>query len=205
MSALHANAASGISQYLRTKGEGENRAHTGGKPDIAVTSFKPSVIFGPDDSFINRFASLLKIPGPMPLACHGSKFAPVYIEDVCQAMFNSLEDRKTFGHRYELCGPDIYTLKELVSYIAKQTGKRKMIIGLGKGLSQMQANILGVMPGKPFTYDNYLSLQQDSICSDADFNLASLGITATSMDSVVPAFLQGASEKARYMQLRQVK
>ena len=74
-SALNANAGSGTSVYLRSKGEGENRAHTSGKPDVAVTSFRPSVIFGPDDSFINRFASLLKIPGPMPLACPGSKFA----------------------------------------------------------------------------------------------------------------------------------
>ena len=202
MSAINANAGSGQSHYLRTKGEGENRAHTGGKPDVAVTSFRPSVIFGHDDSFINRFASLLNIPGPMPLACPDSKFAPVFIDDVCQAMVNSLDNRKTFGQRYELCGPDVITLKDLVKYIAKNLGKKKIIIGLSDGLSQMQASILEKLPGKAFTYDNYLSLQQDSVCSGDDPGFADLAIKPVSMDSVVPDFLKGVSEKSRYMDLR---
>mgnify|MGYP001819887936 FL=1 len=204
MSAINANAGSGQSLYLRTKGEGENRAHTGGKPDVAVTSFRPSVIFGHDDSFINRFASLLKIPGPMPLACPESKFAPVFVEDVCQAMVASLNDRKTFGQRYELCGPEVISLKELVKYIAANLGKRKIIIGLSDGMSQMQASILEKLPGKAFTYDNYLSLQQDSVCSGKDAGFAELGITPTPMDAVVPGFLRDSSERSRYMDLRKL-
>jgi len=204
MSALHANAGSGVSLYLRTKGEGENRAHTGGKPDVAVTSFRPSVIFGPDDSFINRFAALLKIPGPLPLACPKSKFAPVYVDDVCQAMLNSLENRSTFGQRYELCGPRVYSLLELVKYISLQQGMKKLIINLPNGLSRLQASILEKLPGKVFTMDNYLSLQQDSICPDSDMNLRSLGITPTHMDSIVPVFLNAKSERNRYLDLRTV-
>ncbi|MBT8449228.1 MAG: complex I NDUFA9 subunit family protein [Gammaproteobacteria bacterium] len=205
MSALHASATSGSSQYLRTKGEGENRAHTGGKPDVAVTSFKPSVIFGPDDSFINRFAGVLKIPGPLPLACPDSKFSPVYIEDVCEAMANSLNHHKTFAQRYELCGPQTYSLIEIVRYISTLQGTNKLVFGLSNGLSQLQASILEKLPGKLFTTDNYLSLQQDSVCSDKDYNLLSLGISPTSMDSIVPAMLKQASEKNRYQTLRKVR
>jgi uncharacterized protein YbjT (DUF2867 family) len=205
MSALNASATSGSSQYLRTKGEGENRAHTGGKPEIAVTSFEPSVIFGADDSFINRFAGLLNIPGPLPLACPNSRFAPVYVEDVCQAMANSLTDHRTFAQRYELCGPQTYSLIEIVRYIRNIKRKRKLVFGLSNGLSQLQASILEKLPGKLFTTDNYLSLQQDSVCSERDYNLASLGIEPTSMDSIVPAMLQQASERNRYLKLRMVQ
>lgn len=202
MSALNADAASGSSVYLRSKGEGENRAHTSGKPDVAVTSFRPSVIFGEDDSFINRFAGLMKIPGPMPLACPGSKFAPVYVEDVCQAMVNSLEERSTFGQRYDLCGPQVYSLKQIVEYIAAQLGKQKLLIGMPDSLSRLQGIVLGHLPGKVFTEDNYLSLQQDSVCPEGTKGLTLLGITATHMDSIVPAFLKGQSEKNRYMEIR---
>ena len=205
MSALNASATSGSSQYLLTKGEGENRAHTGGKPDIAVTSFKPSVIFGADDSFINRFAGLLNIPGPLPLACPDSKFAPVYVEDVCEAMANSLNDHKTFAQRYELCGPQTYSLIEIVRYISHLKEKNKLVFGLSNGLSQLQASIMEKLPGKLFTTDNYQSLQQDSVCSDMDYNLSSLGITPTSMDSIVPAMMKQASEKTRYQVLRKVR
>jgi uncharacterized protein YbjT (DUF2867 family) len=204
MSALNANAGSGSSFYLRSKGEGENRAHTGGKPDIAVTSFRPSVIFGADDSFVNRFAGLMKIPGPMPLACHGSRFAPVFINDVCQAMFNSLDDRATFGQRYELCGPEVYSLKEIVKLIARLSGKRKLIVPLGDGLSKLQASILEKLPGKVFTTDNYLSLQQDSVCSGKAPGLDALGIEAAHFSSVVAVFLQNQSERKRYNALRTV-
>lgn len=204
MSALNANAGSGSSFYLRSKGEGENRAHTGGKPDIAVTSFRPSVIFGADDSFVNRFAGLMKIPGPMPLACHEAKFAPVFINDVCQAMFNSLDDRTTYGQRYELCGPEVYSLKEIVKLIARLTGKRKLILPLSDSLSKLQASILEKLPGKVFTTDNYLSLQQDSVCSGKAPGLDALGIEPAYFSSVVALFLQNQSERKRYNALRTV-
>ena len=112
MSALNANAASGASQYLRTRGEGENHAHTGAGANAAVTSFRPSVIFGPGDSFFNRFSDLLQLaPGLFPLACPNARFAPVYVGDVVTAFVKSLEDKATFGRHYDLCGPRVFTLK----------------------------------------------------------------------------------------------
>lgn len=201
MSALQADQATGSSQYLRSKGEGENRAHTLGQPDIAVTSFRPSVIFGPDDSFLNRFATLLRIPGPMPLACADARFAPVYVEDVAKAFANALEDRATFGKRYELCGPNEYTLEEIVRFVATHTGRKKFIVRLPDGLSRLQASLLQYLPGKPFTPDNYLSLRTASVCSND--GLAQLGVTATSMGDIAPGFLSGASKAQGLNRLRQ--
>lgn len=189
MSALNADQASGSSQYLRTKGEGENRAHTLGQSQMAVTSFRPSVIFGPDDSFLNRFAQLLRIPGPLPLACPEALMAPVYVGDVVQAFANALEDPATYGKRYELCGPESYTLKQLVAFIAQHSGRRKMIIGLPDWLSRLQAAVLQFAPGKPFTPDNYQSLQTPSVCTSD--GLSELGIDATSLANAGARFLRG--------------
>ncbi len=187
MSALNASETNGTSEYLRTKGEGENRAHTLGQPDIGVTSFRPSVIFGPDDSFINRFAQLLRIPGPFPLACATSRFAPVFIGDVTEAFVRALSDPATIGQTYELCGPRVFTLEEVVRYIAWHSGRYPGIIKLSDKMSRLQAKFLGRLPGKPFSLDNYLSLQTDSVCTRN--GLADLGIAATDMDAIVPKFL----------------
>ncbi len=204
MSALNASEANGPSVYLKTKGEAENRAHTLGQPQIKVTSFRPSVIFGEDDSFFNRFGSLLKMaPGPFPLAGPNARFAPVHVDDVVQAMLNTLDAPKTWGKHYMLCGPRIYTLKELVEYTAATLGIKKTIIGLGSGLSALQARLLGLMPGKPFTYDNYLSMKVDSICSED--GLKQLGIEATCMEAVVPYYLGQGSERLRYYSLIKVQ
>ena len=187
MSALNASESQNKSSYLHTKGKGENRVHTLSAGTVRVTSFRPSVIFGPGDSFINRFAQLLRIPGPMPLACHEATFAPVYIGDVVKAFVNALEDKNTWGKRYELCGPRTFTLRQIVEYIIRHKGMKKPVIGLGDGLSRLQAHILGKVPGKPFTMDNYRSLQVPSIC--AEDGLAELGIEATDMDAIVPRML----------------
>ncbi|MCP5313141.1 MAG: complex I NDUFA9 subunit family protein [Chromatiaceae bacterium] len=201
MSALNADQASGGSQYLRSKGEGENRAHTHGKPGIAVTSFRPSVIFGPDDSFLNRFAALLRIPGPMPLACPGAQLSPVYVGDVAAAFANALEDPATFGKHYELCGPRTYTLAQLVRFVAAQSGTRKVIIGLPDWASRLQAAILQYVPGRPFTPDNYLSLGVPSVCRED--GLAALGVTPTSLENAGARFLRGEDKNRLLDQLRQ--
>ena len=187
MSALNASESQNKSNYLHSKGKGENRVHTLSAGSVKVTSFRPSVIFGPGDSFINRFAQLLRIPGPMPLACPDASFAPVYIGDVTQAFVKALEDKRTWGKRYELCGPRTFTLRQILEYIMSQKGIRKPVIGLGDSLSRLQARILGKVPGKPFTMDNYRSLQVPSVCSED--GLAELGIEATDMDAVVPRML----------------
>jgi NADH dehydrogenase len=200
MSALQADQATGSSQYLRSKGEGENRAHTLGQPDIAVTSFRPSVIFGPDDSFLNRFATLLKIPGPMPLACAGARFAPVAVQDVAEAFARALEDRNTFGQRYELCGPDEFTLEQIIRLVAFHTRRYKEIIRLPDWLARMQAHVLQYLPGKPFTPDNYLSLRTASVCSHN--GLAELGVKPTPLHAMAPRILGDRSKAAGLNRLR---
>ena len=190
MSALNADPAAGSSDYLRSKGEAENIVHTTGKSHLAVTRFRPSVIFGPGDQFIHRFAKLLRVmPGVFPLACADTRFAPVYVGDLARAMARCLQDDIGVNRHYEICGPKIYTLKELVAYTAQVIGVRVSVISLGDVLSKVQASILGVMPGKPMTYDNYLSMQTDSVCREN--GLEALGVTPTEMETVVPGYLTG--------------
>jgi len=201
MSALHADAARGTSGYLRSKGEGENRAHTHGGSALKVTSFRPSVIFGAGDSFFTRFAGLLKFtPGIFPLACPKSRFAPVWVEDVAEAFARCLFDPKSAGRHYDLCGPNVYSLQELVTYTAKTLGMHRLILPLGDGLSRLQAALLGILPGRPFTRDNYLSLQTDSVCEKD--GLGELGIQPHAIEAIVPGYLAQQSHRGRLDQLR---
>ncbi len=191
----------GPSTYLKTKAAGEEAAHAAERDGIAVTSFRPSVIFGPDDDFFNRFASLLALsPLIFPLACPNSRMSPVYVEDVCRAFVDSLEEKITFGKRLELCGPRSYTLKELVEYTAKVAGLRRKVIGLSDELSKLQARVLERLPGKPFSYDNYLSLSKDSVCMENGFEL--LGISPTAIEAIVPSYLGNQNRFGRYQNLR---
>lgn len=203
MSALNASAVERDSQYLRTKGEGEDLVHAAAGDRLMVTSFRPSVIFGPGDSFFNRFASLLRMtPLFFPLACPDSRFAPVYVGDVVEAFTRALEDdEETVGKRYELCGPEVYTLRELVEYTARTLGIRRRIIGLGRGLSKLQARVLEWAPGKPFSRDNYYSLQKASVCTEN--GLEQLGIRPTAIDTIVPQYLGQRRLRSRYQQFRQ--
>lgn len=165
MSALGADQASGSSNYLRTKGEGENLVHTFGQKDLRVTSFQPSVIFGADDSFINRFAGILRLClGIFPLASASSRFSPVFIGDVVKVMADSLENPQSSSKRYPLCGPETWTLKQILQLINKAQGTHCTIIGLPDSLARLQAMILQMLPGKLFTLDNYRSLQTPSTC-----------------------------------------
>ena len=200
MSALKADV-NGPSKYLRSKGEAEKYLHN--LHDVAVTSFQPSVIFGPYDDFFNRFAKLLRIPprfAPFPLACANAKFAPVYVEDVALAFARALDDQRTFGQRYALCGPNVYTLLELVKYTAEVSGIKKPIMPLGNGLSRLQAAIMGMLPGKPFTMDNYLSTTVDSVCEEGFPEL--FAIKPKALEAVVPHYLGKQSIRQRYSVLR---
>jgi NADH dehydrogenase len=189
MSALHADVNTGTSLYLRTKGEGENALHTFSTERLVVTSFRPSVIFGPGDSFLNRFAGLLKtLPLAFPLACPNSRFAPVFVGDVADRFVQALDDKSTYGQRYDLCGPEEYTLKELVEYTAHLLELNRRVIGLPDWMSKAQANVLEWFPGKPFSIDNYKSLQIDSICKHNQHE-------PTSLEMVAPTYL---GRKNRY-------
>jgi uncharacterized protein YbjT (DUF2867 family) len=189
MSALHADPETGSSRYLRTKGEGEKRAHA--QVGLHVTSFRPSVIFGVGDSFFNRFAALLRmVPGPFPLACPDARFAPVYVGDVTDAMAATLEDHNAWGKAFDLCGPRVFTLRELVEYTARTIGRKPLIIGLNAFASRLQGRVFQHLPGKPFTMDNYLSMQTPSTCEHN--GLLDLGVRPTDVEAVVPHYLSGA-------------
>ncbi len=196
MSALNADASSGTSMYLRTKGEGENMVHTFTSSGLQVTSFRPSIIFGPGDSFFNRFAAMLRILPWLPLACPNARMAPVYVGDVAQAFINAINDKSTVTRRIELCGPRDYSLLELVQYVKKQINSKKPVIPLPDGLSKLMANIMQFFPGKPFTPDNYNSLQKGSICS------AQSRHCTTSVESIVPLYI---GQKDREHQLQQYR
>lgn len=196
LSALNAGSASN-SNYLKSKGDGENLMHTTSGGDLNVTSFQPSVIFGSGDSFLNRFAGLLKlVPGPFLLACAESKFAPVYVGDVVNALTEAIDDADTFGKRIELCGPQQYTLKELVELTAGYTSQAKKIIGLPSWASYIQAIVLGNLPGKLFTLDNYRSLQVDSVCNKTSH-------CTTSIEAVAPHYLGNKGHESKMQRFRE--
>ncbi len=201
MCALRANGA-GPSRYLATKAEGEACVMRGAGDAVRATSLRPSVVFGPGDSFFNRFATLLTIsPGFIPLACPESKFAPVYVGDVVEALVRCLGDDSTAGRRFELAGPRVYTLRELVEYTAEVCGLRRRVIGLGDRLSRLQASILGCLPGPPLSIDNYLSLKVDSVPTGAD-GLETLGITPAEVERIVPTYLGPRNRARRYRGFR---
>jgi len=197
MSALSASE-NGTSHYLRTKGKAENLAHRAASKDLAVTSFRPSVIFGPGDSFITRFALLLRMaPGIFPLACPDFRLQPVFVEDVTKIMTQCLANPKAFGMRYNICGPKIYRLCDILRYIDGQMGQTTKILGLNNKLSWLQAAILEFVWTKPFSIDNFNSCKLDSIC-DAPLP-AWFDITPRSVEDVVPSYL--SEDKSRKFSL----
>lgn len=200
MSALGAGTDA-PSRYQQSKGQGEAVAREAHSEQFAVTVFQPSVIFGPEDSFLNQFATLLRLsPGVFPLPTPNARFKPVYVGDVAEAFVRALTERDTFGRTYQLCGPRVYTLKSLVQYTAEVMDLNRHVWGLGDGLSRLQARILERVPGKPYTFDNYLSSTVDNVCSED--GLADLGIQPTAVEAVVPKYLGGKVPRARYDEFR---
>lgn len=187
MSALNADE-NGESEYLRTKGAAQK--HVLSTEGLQVTSFAPSVIFGPGDNFFNLFASLLELLPVFPLTSAATRFAPVYVGDVVDAFINSINKPETFGKNYELCGPEVYSLKELVQYTAKQIGSSSKIIPLGRVMSRPLVAIMNMLPGSPITKDNFKSMKQDSVCQN-NSAINELGLSLHSIDSVVPGYLAG--------------
>ena len=200
MSALHANAIQGPSQYLRTKGEGEQRVMQ--VQGVAVTCFKPSIIFAPDDNFFNQFANLLRLSKVLPLACPNSRLAPVYVGDVVQAFEGAMEKDATIGKSYELCGPRVYTFKELVENIATMLGLKRWVIGMPDSLTRLQGKIFDKLPVKIFTTDNYLSLQVDSVCDCNGFQ--ELGITPCSVEGIMLVHFSRKTQRGLYDTFRHV-
>jgi uncharacterized protein YbjT (DUF2867 family) len=188
MSALNADADSGPSHYLRSKGRAERVVRDECGADLQWTIFRPSVIFGPRDDFVNRFARLLKsIPLALPLARPGARFAPAWVGDVVAAFMRALADDATAGECYELAGPEILTLREIVAMVRDRLGLRRAIIGLPDFAARAQAAVCDFVPGKPFSTDNYRSLFVDSVARSDGF--ARLGIRPQPFSAILPRYL----------------
>jgi len=192
MSALHADIA-GPSFYQRSKGEAEALVAASG---LAWTIFEPSVIFGPDDSFLNLFAKLLRTMPVLALAAPQARFQPVYVGDVADCFVHALGDDATIGERYRLCGPDVYTLLELVRYVGETAETSRPILTLGPALSKLQAYALEHLPGKLMSRDNLASMQKDSVC-DCAFPPV-FGIVPTALEAVAPSWLAPGAAKSHY-------
>ena len=182
MSALNADAEEGPSEYLRSKGRAEERVRAADDA-LAWTIFRPSIIFGEKDAFFNRFAGLLRLLPVFPLAVPDARMAPVWVGDVCRVMLESIDDPATHGATLPLCGPETFTLRELVEYTARTAALQRVVIGLPDWAARAQASVMGRVPGKPFSRDNYLSLQRDNVCPD------DCPRQPPSVDAIVPHYL----------------
>jgi NADH dehydrogenase len=197
MSALNADPG-GPSKYLRSKGDAEAAVSASG---LDWTIFRPSVIFGREDAFLNLFARLLRVAPVMALAGAGARFQPVYVGDVAECFARALIKREeTAGRTFPLCGPRIYTLRELVRFAGEVTGRPRPIIALGPALSTLEAVVLEHLPGTLMSRDNLASMQRDSVC-DCAFP-AEFGIVPQSLETIAPTYLGPEAAKGRYDRYR---
>jgi len=198
MSALHAGR-DGPSQYLRTRGRGEDALREEGA-GLAVTVLKPSVIFGQDDSFLNLFAGLVKVFPVVPLAGARTRFQPVWVEDVARAVAACLDDPRTFGNTYDLCGPGIHTLADIVRFVAGLQGRKRLVVALPAWAALAQAFVFEHLPGPVMTRDNLASMRVDSVC-DCPFPEV-FGFAPAAMEAVVPEYMADAGLRGRYADYR---
>ena len=207
MSALGA-ARDAPSEYLRSKALGEEAVLAA--TDLEATVFRPSVVFGPEDRFLNLFAQLTRFLPALALACPGAQFQPVYVGDVARFMAASLDETESLGKRYDLGGPRRYTLRELLDYVCTVTGRRRLVIGLPYRLSLLQAWLLEHLPGPLMTRDNVRSMQVPNICDNAAAVPA--GLMPQALEAIAPSYLAprsvspsqnaGLGPRERYPQLR---
>ena len=188
------------SAYLRSKAEGESQIHAAQATGIHTTILRPSVIFGREDRFLNLFATLARWLPAIALACPEARFQPIFVEDVARAATACLTDPHTFGHSYDLCGPKVYTLRELVQYVCRTLGVRRPIIGLPESLSLLQAAVLERLPGKLMTKDNVYSMRVDNVCNCPFPEFP--GFSPTRLEAVVPEYLAGVTPRTRYRWFR---
>jgi uncharacterized protein YbjT (DUF2867 family) len=180
--------------YARTKAAGE-AAVLATVP--GATIFRPSILFGPEDDFFNRFAAMARMSPALPLIGGGTtRFQPVFVGDVAHCFVAALDDGATIGGKYPLCGPRVYTLRELVRYVGEVAYTRRPIVALPPALGRMQALALEMLPGKLMSRDNLASMERDSVC-DCAFP-PGFGIVPTALEAVAPAYLAPEAAKSRY-------
>ena len=179
------------SMYQRSKARGEAILLASG---LDVTVLRPSVIFGAEDKFLNTFASLQNIFPVIPLAGSTARFQPVWVEDVASALVRCLDDKNTIGKTFEACGPDVFTLKQLVQlagqYSGVNHGEGRPVIGLPDALARLQARLMELAPGEPLmSRDNLDSMKADNIASGKLPGLEALGIKVSALSAIAPTYL----------------
>lgn len=184
------------SAYQRSKGKGEQAVMDAS--DVDVTVFRPSVVFGPEDKFLNRFAMLARLSPVLALPCPDARFQPVYVGDVATAIVASLADAGAHARRYDLAGPREYRLKELVQRVCEFIGRRRLIIGLPESLSYVQAWVLEKLPGQLMSRDNVRSMKVPNTTRER----FPFGIEPQALEAVAPAYLAPSGPRERYPQLR---
>jgi uncharacterized protein YbjT (DUF2867 family) len=198
MSALGADPAS-PSEYARSKAAGEQAVRSI-CPDARIV--RPSVVFGPEDDFLNRFATLARFLPALPLIGGGkTRFQPVYVGDVADALLRLVEDPATAGKRYELGGPRIYSFRELMELMLRQIGRKRLLVPVPFGVASLQAFFLEWLPVPLLTRDQVLLLRRDTIVSPGALTLADLGIAPTAMEMVIPSYLARYRPGGRFVSM----
>ena len=186
VSALGANKDS-ASVYARTKAQGEERVRAA-FPNATI--FRPSVVFGPEDDFFNRFAGLARMLPALPLIGGGkTRFQPVYAGDVAQAVVRALNDQATAGKVFELGGPEVLTLKEIMQLVLKQTHRKRLLVPVPFGLARVKAAFLGLLPKPMLTIDQVRLLESDNVVAAGALGLRELGVTPTAAEAILPSYL----------------
>lgn len=200
VSALGADTQ-GPSMYQRSKARGEAALRESG---LDLTLLRPSVIFGADDKFLNTFARLQAIAPVMPLAGAGTRFQPVWVEDVAQAVVNALLDRRSIGLTIEACGPELFTLAQLVQLAGRCAGHARAVIPLPLAVGRLQAALMELLPGEPLmSRDNVASLSVDNVASGSLPGLQTLGITPAALSAVAPTYLGLRGPRSALDRMRQ--
>ncbi|HEY3847719.1 MAG TPA: complex I NDUFA9 subunit family protein [Acetobacteraceae bacterium] len=186
ISAIGADPAS-PSRYGASKAAGEQAVRSAFP---GATTLRPSVVFGPEDRFFNRFASLARLSPVMPVIAGATKLQPVYVGDVADAIMAALARADAPGALYELGGPHVWSFRELLAYILKETGRHRLMLDVPMWLARLQARFLELLPGKPLTRDQLLMLSRDNVVADGVPGLPELGLVPTPVELVVPGYLR---------------
>ena len=195
MSALNASAT-GPSAYLRSKGAAEKLMRDSG---LEVTIFRPSVIFGREDQFLNLFARILKSAPALIVPMGNAKFQPVFVGDVALAFVEAYKRRDSIGRTYDLVGPRVWTMRELGQFVADAMGSTKPVFGADVTLSNIMAFAMECLPGKMMSVDNVRSMSVDCVSTGTTFPF---GITPQSVEAVAPGYVANASPRGRYAAYR---
>ncbi len=188
------------SEYLRSKAGGEQQIRVAHASAMRTTIFRPSVIFGREDRFLNLFARLAHVLPVIALACPKARFQPVYVEDVARAMVESLELSRTYDQSFDLCGPAVYTLQELMEYVCTLLQIERPILPLNDEMSYLQAWLMEWLPVRLMSRDNYLSMKVDSVCDCAFPDV--LGFRPSQLEAIVPLYLAENTPRSRYRKFR---